>query len=148
MKPPQSEGRVQETRRDPTRNRLCSFHAGIKYKNSRTELQAQSGCFFVYDTFRLRDVLYPAPKLRFFCLESCLFGICENRLSQSQGTLRSLTPVFWMLRMGVRWGCCPKPCLRDNVPQTPFSASRRFKGGDLANADKTGLFRVRGRFAP
>ena len=33
---------------------------------------------------------------------------------------------FLCCAWGVRWGCCPKPCLRDNVPQTPFSASRRF----------------------
>ena len=26
-----------------------------------------------------------------------------------------------------RWGCRPKPCLRDIIPQAPFFASRGFK---------------------
>lgn len=35
-------------RRDSTRNRLLSFHAGIKYKNSRTSFKLNPAVF-VYD---------------------------------------------------------------------------------------------------
>ena len=50
---------------------------------------------------------------------------------RNQVSLRSLILVFYRFTIWgtreLRWGCRPKPCLREIPPQTPFYASRRFK---------------------
>ena len=157
MKLPRSEGRMRETRRDPTRNRLRSFHAGVKYKNSRTELQAQSGCFYV-ESVLISVTLNPAQRARdsnpqapsSFC-GGLKGGTWQTQVKQaySESGNASLPDSRFLdaAHGGLRWGCHPKPCLGISSPN-PIFASRRFKGGDLANAGKTGLVRVRERFAP
>ena len=51
--------------------------------------------------------------------------VCTDNPFQSQTASRfalKFPLIIWGKRG--RWGCRPKPCLRDAVPQTPFYASR------------------------